>query len=43
MINSDDVTNENKIKHNLKWLYIPNHSYRILITGDFVSGNTNAL
>ena len=31
MINFDDATNENKTKHNPKWLYIPYHSYRILI------------
>ena len=31
MINFDDYTNENKTKHNLKWLYIPDHPYRILI------------
>ena len=33
MINFDDFTNENKIQHNLKWPYIPDHSYRILIIG----------
>ena len=31
MIKFDDVTNENKINHNTKWPYIPNHPYRILI------------
>ena len=31
MINFDDYTNENKIKHNAKWPYIPDHPYRILI------------
>ena len=29
--------------HNLKWLYIPDHPYRILIIGDSGSGKTNAL
>ena len=33
MFNFDDVTNENNEEHNLKWLYILDHSYRILITG----------
>ena len=31
MINFDNYTNENKIEHNLKWPYIPDHPYRILI------------
>ena len=31
MINFYDYTNENKTKHNLKWVYIPDHPYRILI------------
>ena len=31
MINFDDYTNENIIEHNLKWAYIPDHPYRILI------------
>ena len=43
MINFDDVTNENKIKHNSKWPYIPDHPYRILIIGGSGSGKTNAL
>ena len=29
--------------YNLKWLYIPDHPYRILIIGDSGSGKTNAL
>ena len=29
--------------HNLKWLYIPDHLYRILIIGGSGSGKTNAL
>ena len=33
MINFDDYTNENKIEHNSKWSYIPDHPYRILIIG----------
>ena len=43
MINCDDYTNENKTKHNLKWLYIADHSYRILIIGGSGSEKTNAL
>ena len=43
MINFDDYTNENKIEHNLKWLYIPDHPYRILTVGGSGSGKTNAL
>ena len=43
MINFDDYTNENIIEHNSKWLYIPDHPYRILIIGGSGSGKTNAL
>ena len=43
MINFDNFTNENKIEHNLKWRYIPDHPYRILIVGGSGSGKTNAL
>ena len=43
MINFDEYTNENKIEHNLKWPYIPDHPYRILIVGGSRSGETNAL
>ena len=32
-----------KMQHNLKWLYIPDHPYRILIIGCSGSGKTNAL
>ena len=42
MINFDEYTNENKIEHNLKWPYIPDHPYRILIIGGFGSEKTNA-
>ena len=31
MINFDEYTNENKARHNLKWPYIPDHPYRILV------------
>ena len=43
MINFDDYANENKTKHNPDWPYIPDHSFRILITGDSGSAKTNAL
>ena len=43
MINFDEYTNEKKIEHNFKWLYIPDHPYRILIVGGSGSGKTNAL
>ena len=43
MINFDDCINENKIEHNSKWPYIPDHPYRILILGGSGSGKTNAL
>ena len=43
MINFDDYTNENKIEHNSKCPYIPDHPYRILIVDGSGSGKTNAL
>ena len=43
MINFDDCTNENKIKHVSKRLHIPDHPYRILIVGGSGSVKTNAL
>ena len=43
MINFDDYTNENKIEHNSKWPYIPDHPYRILLEACSGSGKTNAL
>ena len=43
MINFDNYANENKTKHNLKWSYIPDHPYRILIIGGSGSEKTNAL
>ena len=43
MINFDDYANENKTELNLKWSYIPGHSYRILTMGVFGFGKTNAI
>ena len=43
MIHFDNYTNENKTEHNLKWPYIPDHSYRISIIGGSGSGKANAL
>ena len=43
MINFDEYTRENKIEHNSKWPYIPDHPCRILIVGRSGSGKTNAL
>ena len=43
MINFDDCNNENKIEHNSKWPYIPDHPYRIQNHLGSGSGKTNAL
>ena len=43
MINFDDYTNENKLKHNLNWPYILDRPYKILIIGGSGSRKTNAL
>ena len=43
MINFDDYANENKTQHNLKWPYIPDHPYKILIIGGSRSHKTNEL
>ena len=43
MINLDSITNENNKEHNKKWPNIPDHLYRIIITGGSGSGKTNAL
>ena len=47
MINFDEYTNENngvslKTEHDLKWSYIPDHPYSILIIRGSGSGKTNA-
>ena len=43
MISFDNYTNQNKIEHNPKWSYIPEHPYRILIVGGSGPGKRNAL
>ena len=43
MINLDSITIENNKEHNENWPYIPDHLYRILITGGSGPGKTNAL
>ena len=43
MINLDNITNDSNKEHSEKWPYIPDHQYRILITGGSESGKTNAL
>ena len=43
MINSDDITKENIKEHNTNWRQIPDHPYRILITGGSGYGRTNLL
>ena len=42
MINLDNTLNNNK-EHNEKWPYIPDHPYRILITGGSGLGKTKTL
>ena len=42
MINLESIANENNKKHSEKWSYIPDHPYRIIITGGSGSGKTNA-
>ena len=41
--NLDDITNENNKNHDLKWPYIPDNLYRMLIIGGSGSGKTNEL
>ena len=43
MFNLNDITNKNEKYHNLKWPYIPDYPYSMLIIGGSGSGKTNAL
>ena len=43
MFSFDNVTNEYNKEHNKKWPFIPDHPYRMLITGGSGSGKTNEL
>ena len=43
MNNFADATNENKTEHSIKWLYIPDYPYRILIIRGSRSGKANSL
>ena len=43
MFNLDDITNENNKNHDLKWPYISDNLYRMLIIGGSGSGKTNEL
>ena len=43
MLNLDDIKNKNNKGHNKKWRFVPDHSYRILITVGSGSGKTNSL
>ena len=38
MFNLDDIINKNNEDYNLKWSYIPDHPYRMLIIGGSGSG-----
>ena len=43
MISLDSITDKNNKEHSEKWLYIPDHPYRITIIGGSGSGKANAL
>ena len=43
MINFDNYISANESAHTLKWPYIPDHPYRVLIVEGPGSGKTNAL
>ena len=43
MISFNDITKKYMEKHNLNWLYIPDHPYKISITGNPGSRKTNSL
>ena len=43
MRNFDVVTKEKIMEHDRNWLHIPDHQYRISITGGSESGKMNSL
>ena len=43
MTNVDSIMSENNKNHNKKWLYIPDHPYKILMISGSGSGKTNTL
>ena len=43
MSNLDDITNKTNKEHNIIYLFIPDHTYKLLIIGSSGSGKTNAL
>ena len=43
IINSDDVTKENRKENNPNWLQVPDRPYRTSIIGGSGSGKTNSL
>ena len=43
MFSLDNITNEKNKENNKKWLYIPDHPYKILVIGVSGSGKTIAL
>ena len=43
MINFRDIRKQNIKEHNPKWLLIPDHPYKVLITGGCGSGSINSL
>ena len=43
IVNSDDVTKENRKENNPNWLQVPDRPYRTSIIGGSGSGKTNSL
>ena len=43
MFNFDVITNDNNVRYNLKWPYITDHLYKVLMIGGSGSGKRYAL
>ena len=43
MFNLEDITNKTNKEHNIIYLFIPDHTFKLLIIGSSGSGKTNAL